>query len=103
MNFRSLLYFISFFFITSCATFKAQYATKKKNKETKSDKKIAHSFYLIGDAGNSELDSVSPALAYLDKHISSASENATLLFLGDNVYETGIPSKKDKKLLSKSC
>ena len=99
MNFRYFLYFATLFLITGCATFKAQYATKEKNKETKSDKKIAHSFYLIGDAGNSELDSVSPALAYLEKHISNATENATLLFLGDNVYETGIPSKKDKKYL----
>ena len=97
MNYRYFLYFSSLFLVISCATFKAQYASKKQNKETKSDNKIAHSFYLIGDAGNSDLGSVSPALAYLDKHISSATENATLLFLGDNVYETGIPSKKNKQ------
>ncbi|WP_333780678.1 metallophosphoesterase [Tenacibaculum retecalamus] len=70
---------------------------RSKKKEINSDKKIAHSFYLVGDAGNSDLGSVSPALAYLDKHISSATENATLLFLGDNVYETGIPYENSKQ------
>ncbi|MGB1043384.1 MAG: metallophosphoesterase, partial [Tenacibaculum sp.] len=53
-------------------------------------------FYLIGDAGNSQLGSISPALNYLNKHIDKADKNSTLLFLGDNVYETGIPSKKSK-------
>ncbi len=97
MNFRSFLYFITIILLTGCATYKAQYAVKEKIQKSNSGKKIAHSFYLIGDAGNSNLGSVSPALAYLDKHISEASENSTLLFLGDNVYETGVPSKKSKE------
>jgi len=97
MNFRTLLYFITIILLTGCATYKAQYANKEKIEKTNSDKKIAHSFYLIGDAGNSNLGSVSPALAYLDKHISEANENATLLFLGDNVYETGVPFKTSKQ------
>ncbi len=39
----------------------------------------------------------SPALNYLRKNIEGASENSTLIFLGDNVYETGIPEEKSKK------
>lgn len=96
MNLRNFLYFITVVLFSGCATYKAQYAIQQKKKNTNSNKKISHSFYLIGDAGNSNLGTVSPALAYLDKHISKETENATLLFLGDNVYETGVPSKKSK-------
>ncbi|WP_422090244.1 metallophosphoesterase [Tenacibaculum ovolyticum] len=97
MNFRSFLYFTTVVLLTGCATYKAQYATKEKTEKINSNKKIAHSFYLIGDAGNSNLGSVSPALAYLNKHISKADKNATLLFLGDNVYETGVPFKTSEQ------
>ncbi len=94
MNFRHFLYFITIVLLTGCATYKAQFSEDKNPITVKKDSDISHSFYLVGDAGNSNLGSVSPALKYLDKHISTADENATLLFLGDNVYETGIPSKK---------
>jgi hypothetical protein len=97
MNFRSFLYFTTVVLLTGCATYKAQYATKGKTEKINSNKKIAHSFYLIGDAGNSNLGSVSPALAYLNKHINKADKNATLLFLGDNVYETGVPFKTSEQ------
>ncbi|SDR66687.1 Calcineurin-like phosphoesterase [Polaribacter sp. KT25b] len=63
----------------------------------KNDSKIDHTFYLIGDAGNSTLKKDSPALKYLKKKIKGASKNSTLLFLGDNVYESGIPKKKKSK------
>ena len=96
MNFRSFVYFIAIVLLTGCATYKAQFSEEKAITTVKNDSDISHSFYLIGDAGNSNLGSVSPALNYLDKHISKSDENSTLLFLGDNVYETGIPSKKSK-------
>ncbi|MGB0891822.1 MAG: metallophosphoesterase [Flavobacteriaceae bacterium] len=97
MNFRSFLYFIAIVLLTGCATYKAQFSKEKTAITVKNDSDISHSFYLIGDAGNSNLGSVSPALSYLDKHISKSDKNSTLLFLGDNVYETGIPSKKSKE------
>ncbi|MCD8403054.1 metallophosphoesterase [Tenacibaculum finnmarkense] len=103
-KFRYLVLFFTVILLNNCATFKAQYAEKnavknieKEKNKLNSDKKIAHTFYLIGDAGNSDLGKISPALKYLNKHIVTAPKNSTLLFLGDNVYETGIPSKKSKK------
>ena len=105
MKFQNFLFFFAISMLSSCATYKAQYADKQaikqllkeKNDSINTDTKIAHTFYLIGDAGNSDLGTVSPALAYLNKHIRTAPKNATLLFLGDSVYETGIPSRSSKQ------
>lgn len=62
----------------------------------KDSAKVIHSFYLIGDAGNSEQNKKNPALKYLEKEIKKANKNATLIFLGDNVYEKGIPKENAK-------
>jgi hypothetical protein len=96
-SFKSFLYFIVIVLLASCATYKAQYSDDKKEILTNNASEIEHSFYLIGDAGNSTMLENSPALNYLEKHIANASKKSTLIFLGDNVYETGIPDKKSKK------
>ena len=94
--FKSLLYFICIVLLTNCATYKAQFSKKNKQPTNNNSSKLEHTFYLIGDAGNSSMKKNSPALNYLKKHISTASENSTLLFLGDNVYQTGLPKKSSK-------
>lgn len=95
--FKSLLFFILLILTSSCATLKMQIAENQNFEEKKDSSKLMHSFYLIGDAGNSTLTQDSPALRYLRKKIKEASKESTLIFLGDNVYETGIPKKKSKK------
>ncbi|APG65483.1 phosphoesterase [Tenacibaculum todarodis] len=93
---RTFIFLILFIFVTNCATYKPQYSENKLNKVNANNKEIEHSFYLIGDAGNSTLTKNSPALNYLKRKTENTSENATLLFLGDNVYETGIPNKNNE-------
>jgi len=79
----------------ACATYKPQY--KNKNFETKiPEKELAHSFYFIGDAGNSPSGSSSEALVAFKKELSKASEQSTAVFLGDNIYESGLPKKSDE-------
>ncbi|MES2747761.1 MAG: metallophosphoesterase [Bacteroidota bacterium] len=64
-------------------------------KEVVSDtSKISHSFYLIGDAGNAEKDSTVITLKNLKKYIDQSNKNATVLFLGDNIYPKGMPKKE---------
>lgn len=84
------------FFVSACATKKMQIAENQSLEPIINDSKIDHTFYLIGDAGNSTLKKDSPALKYLKKKMKDASKHSTLLFLGDNVYESGIPKKKKK-------
>lgn len=88
-------YLLFIFFIYGCATTKIQVV--KNHTYTKPKSEVIHKLYLIGDAGNSQLDKKDPALAYLEEELKDADENATLIFLGDNVYEKGIPKKVKKK------
>lgn len=83
-------------FLIGCATYKPQYNTSKKTKVYPQGKDLVHSFYLIGDAGNSNLGESSKALKAFKKELLKASKNSTALFLGDNVYENGIPKKSSK-------
>ncbi|MEO9805308.1 MAG: metallophosphoesterase [Reichenbachiella sp.] len=50
-----------------------------------------HQVFLIGDAGEPKL--ASENLSTLKSQIESASENATLIYLGDNIYPNGLPPK----------
>jgi len=93
---KSLTFLFLVLLINACATFKAQYANEKKTLSLKNDANIEHTFYLIGDAGNSALGSVHPTLKYLEQEIKDAPKNSTLLFLGDNIYESGVPEEADK-------
>lgn len=81
--------------LSACATYNAQFAQKTSISENH-EKEISHTFYLIGDAGNAEMNESTKALDVLTKEIQQANENATLLFLGDNVYPLGIPPKSSK-------
>ncbi len=91
---------VALFLFGSCATYKPQYKNKNSNQTFPTQKEIAHSFYLIGDAGNSEQGQVSEALKAFQSELEKASKNSTAIFLGDNIYERGFPdkSKSDRDL-----
>ena len=85
---------VSIFLISSCATFNKQ-KTGPTEVPLKS-KTIEHSFYLIGDGGNAEVGHTTDAMKLLKSKLTKESENSTVLFLGDNIYPKGMPSKKDE-------
>ncbi|MDT0558913.1 metallophosphoesterase [Ichthyenterobacterium sp. W332] len=93
-NKNSLLSIIVVLLINSCATFKAQYSDSVTQNEAP-DKTISHSFYLIGDAGNSELGESSEALKAFKEELAKAKKNSTAVFLGDNIYNKGLPKKSN--------
>lgn len=92
-----LLIVISFAVI-SCAVQKADYGRNAKNFEKNSTIKdsIVHTFYLVGDAGNLDQDEAFHNMNVLKDSLSKASQNSTLIFLGDNIYPVGMPKKDDK-------
>lgn len=90
---RQIMLFVLALIFNACATFKPQYADENNRKSFPNDKEIVHSFFLIGDGGNSPLGTKSPALQDLQKHLEQASKNSTVLFLGDNIYPAGLPKK----------
>ena len=95
IQFKVITLFIIIFLLNACATYKPQYSDSYRI-TTILNNDIAHSFYLIGDAGNSPLGSESEALKAFKLELSQASKNSTALFLGDNIYPNGLPKKEDK-------
>lgn len=53
-----------------------------------------HTFYLIGDGGQSPEGKLNPALKLFKERLAKADKNSTAIFLGDNIYPAGMPSKK---------
>lgn len=96
MRFRqSIILLTVFFFVVACATYKPQYSDEKNRDNFPTDKTIIHSFYFIGDAGNSPIGSETETLQYFKSELSKASEHSTALFLGDNIYPKGLPEKEE--------
>ena len=86
--------------LQACATHTAQYGsdTKKSIVTTEPDtSKISHTFFLIGDAGNANEPNSIKTLNLLEEQLVKSDKNATLLFLGDNIYPYGMPSESNTK------
>lgn len=102
--FRSQRHFIQLLTVSICIAFLSSCATSKLQKSNDSGSitppnrdslSVVHTFYLIGDAGNAEKDSTTLALKALSSNLKLADKNATVLFLGDNIYPKGLPKKDD--------
>jgi len=59
--------------------------------ETPSAQNIETSLFLIGDAGESDPREIGAPLDSLTAHAAVAPDRSVIVFLGDNVYEEGIP------------
>ncbi len=91
-------FFVLSILILSCATYEKQYHSSVSNwniENHETDNDIAHTFYLIGDAGNAQKNASLSHFNLLKQELATASENSTVLFLGDNLYEKGMPKKND--------
>ncbi|WP_411028967.1 metallophosphoesterase [Spongiimicrobium sp. 3-5] len=88
-------FLILIFLFTACATYNAKYIDPTAANDVSSDKEISHTFYFIGDAGLSPSGQLNPALKQFKKRLDGSNENSTAIFLGDNIYPAGMPSKKD--------
>jgi len=83
----------------SCATHHAQFGKNITNADSQNATdsfKIAHTFYLIGDAGNANEKKAQQTLGLLEKRLAKTNQNSTLLFLGDNIYPKGLPNTDDQ-------
>ena len=93
---NNYFFYILFILCIGCATYKANHkppslsAVENLNKET-------INIFLIGDAGKLEEGNVPRALLAMQENFTSADKKDVLLFLGDNVYPKGIPSKSNTK------
>ena len=87
-------------FACSCANYKLHQSNDTKDwksaKETPNNP-VTHSIYLIGDVGIGKEIKTNPTLALLKKHLDTASQNSSVLFLGNNVSRNGMPSSLDEE------
>jgi hypothetical protein len=89
-------YLLFVFLLQSCATKHSQFGSKLPSQITDdfdNPKTLSHTFYLIGDAGNSDEEKSKKILSVLENRLQKADTSSTLLFLGDNIYPNGIPKK----------
>ena len=84
-----------FILVQSCATYKTQYDSKTKNEFSPNEAKVAHTFILVGDAGNGVFKDTIDYSGSLVNNLKNANKNSTLLFLGDNIYPAGMPNEKE--------
>ncbi|KIA85577.1 metallophosphoesterase [Flavobacterium sp. AED] len=92
INFGFILIFLV---LQSCATHHAQFGKNIKNPVTENasdTSKIVHTFFLVGDAGNANEEKAQQTLDLLSNQLKKATDNSTLLFLGDNIYPKGLPN-----------
>ncbi|PIB38235.1 metallophosphoesterase [Maribacter sp. 4G9] len=90
--------FLLIILITGCATYKSKYADVRDAADIQIDTQVAHTFYLIGDAGLSPIGGMNPALKIFKKKLDQADGNSTAIFLGDNIYPAGLPDPKDSTI-----
>ena len=95
----SLLGIFGLVLASSCATYKKNQYVKVmaewKNQNPDPGLKLMHTMYLVGNAGDDSPTSHSPVLKYLKTKLPTESSNSSILFLGDNIYEKGMPPKED--------
>ncbi|MGB5982431.1 MAG: metallophosphoesterase [Nonlabens sp.] len=96
MNKYNILLLVSAFIIYGCASFKPQYR-EEQQPSFPDNKTIDRSFYLIGDVGKSPTNGKSDGLLALESYLKkNKTDDAHLIFLGDNIYPTGMPSRSDE-------
>ncbi len=82
-------------FISSCATYDPQYKDENFSKTFPKKSSIEHSFFLIGDGGNSPIGTKTEAIKDFKEELTRASQKSTALFLGDNIYPSGMPEPEN--------
>lgn len=96
MKFQSSFFIILILLCSACATKKAQYASEVEDYQFP-NKEIDKTFYLIGDAGLSPQGGLSKGLTAFKNHISNKKTKGDYtIFLGDNIYPSGLPKKDEK-------
>lgn len=97
------VFFLVTFLVSGCATHKVKYADMATAHDVQASKEVAHTFYLIGDAGKSPKGEMNPALKLFKNQLEKANENSSAIFLGDNIYPAGMPDKKNDKIANQEA
>lgn len=89
----------------SCANYKINIAQDEKDWQQQSPAdtaQIDYRVFLLGDAGNSPMGGVDPAIAALGEHLKEADERSATIVLGDNIYPYGLAAPRNPTARQKS-
>ncbi len=92
-NIKILTCLLAAMSLFSCATYKPEYGRDARPypvSDTTTAEKPAHRFYLIGDAGYANEPHTQAMLGIISQKLEREGTNATLLYLGDNIYPEGM-------------
>ena len=96
------LFFFTLLTLCSCASLELQYTDEAKDwTDTRlpDTLDLVHTVYLLGDAGGSKEGYVDAGIKYFGQQLDSADANSTAIFLGDNIYSHGLPTRSDPERL----
>ncbi len=97
---NAILITLVFLMLNACANYKLQLSKDVENWSANAlpTQNISHKIFLVGDAGGAEYDKDLPVIKLLKKKLAASSdpENVTVVYLGDNIYDNGMPSDKDQ-------
>jgi len=93
-KYKKILTVIAAFILASCATYTPKYKVENFT-TTLPSTTIKSRFFLIGDAGYAMQNKSTKGLQALSKVLDTAAQSKDdyLLFLGDNIYQKGMPQK----------
>lgn len=91
--------FLLLLFVSGCASQKPFYNKKLitdwENTVPPDKEEIVYTTFFIGDAGEPNLTVQEPVLKLLETQLKKASDNSTVVFLGDNIYQHGLPDPSE--------
>ncbi|RXJ49885.1 metallophosphoesterase [Gelidibacter gilvus] len=91
------LILLTVLFINACASYKPQYLDTNHLQNIFPEKEVDKVFYLVGDAGLSPMNGMSQGLTAFKDFISDKdTQDDYTLFLGDNIYPSGLPHIEHK-------
>jgi hypothetical protein len=102
----TLVISISLFF-TSCETARPFYDNDEKQWSENTlppASRLEFTVFLMGDAGEADLNPLEPNFRFLQSQLQEADENSAIVFLGDNIYPAGLvpedhPERKQAEAL----
>ncbi len=92
-KYNKILFICTVLLFTSCATYSPKYKVENFAK-TLPNQEIEKTFFLVGDAGYAKFNESTEGLSILSKLVDTVkSKDDYLIFLGDNIYQKGMPKK----------
>lgn len=82
----------------ACSTSETYISERMKTRDLPTappDTELAYSVFLLGDGGEAKPNPTEPVLALLKLKSREAGEKSAVVFLGDNIYPSGLPPEDD--------